>query len=107
MMFNLSRAVPAGAPAVATPVARRKRRLTAVFGTVLAVGVAAQLHLLSPGGSAADAATVTPQPLVAGQALSGVTSHGGIPGVTSFGNWRGKPAQVEVGYITVETWASM
>lgn len=107
-MFNLSRAVPVGAPAdVAIPVARRKRRLTAVFGTVLVVGLAAQLHLLTPGGSSASAATVTPQPLVAGQALSGVTSHGGIPGVTSFGNWRGKAAQVEVGYITVETWASM
>jgi hypothetical protein len=105
-MFNLSRAVPAGAPG-AVPTHRRKRRLTVVFGTVLAVGVAAQLHLLTPGGSSASAATVTPQPLVAGQALSGVTSHGGLSGVTSFGNWRGKPAQVEVGYITVETWASM
>ncbi len=107
-MFNLSRAVPAGAEVGATaPLVRRKRRLTAVFGTVLVVGVAAQLHLLTPGGSSADAATVTPQPLVAGQALSGVTSKGGLPGVSAFGNWRGKAAQVEVGYITVETWASM
>jgi hypothetical protein len=107
-MFNLSRAVPAGAAAeVPTPVDRRKRRLTAVFGTVLVVGVAAQLHLLSPGGSFASAATVTPQPLVAGRALSGVTSHGGLNAVNNFGNWRGKAAQVEVGYITVETWATM
>src|SRR3954452_9676333 len=105
MMFNLSRALPAGGPANA--VIRRKRRLTGVFGTVLVVGVAAQLHLLTPGGSSADAATVAITPLVSGKTLSGVTSHGGLSAVQNFGNWRGKPVDVTVGYLSVGTWASM
>ena len=107
-MFNLSRALPAGAnPVASTPVERRKRRLTAVFGTVLVVGIATQLHVLTPGGASASAATVTPLPLTPGVTLSGVTSHGGLSALNSFGSFRGKAAQVEVGYITVETWATM
>ncbi|BEP13261.1 hypothetical protein acdb102_15720 [Acidothermaceae bacterium B102] len=104
-MFNLPRVLPAGAPAGAAT--RRKRRLTGVFASVLVVGVAAQLHVLTPGGASASAATVAIQPLVAGKTLSGVTSHGGLSAVNSFGSWRGRAADVTVGYLSVGTWASM
>jgi len=97
----------ASAPSTRSVTARRKRRLTAAFATVLAVGVAAQLHVLTPGGGTASAATVAIQPLVSGKTLSGVTASGGLSKVNAFGAWRGKPADVVVGYISADTWSSM
>src|SRR3954447_4172060 len=85
------------AVAVTAPAAmhRRKRMLTALFATVLAAAVAAQLHVLTPGGPKADASVVQGQPLVAGRALSGVVAaNTGPSGVQNFGSWRGKSAEV-------------
>lgn len=84
---------------------RRKRVLTALFATVLAAAVAAQLHVLNPGGPKAHASVVQGQPLVAGRTLSGVVAGtSGPSGVSSFGSWRGKPAEVITVYSGTNTW---
>jgi Glycosyl hydrolase family 26 len=98
---------PAAPSTARASVNRRKRRLTAVFASVVAVGVAAQLHVLAPGGDTASAATVAIQPLQSGKTLSGVTGHGGLAALNAFGAWRGKAVDVSVGYISAGTWSSM
>jgi hypothetical protein len=82
----------------------RRRRLGTVFSAVLAFGLAAQLHVFGSAGEGTASAAVSIQPLVAGKTLSGVIIKGGIPAVTSFGNWRGRPVDVVTSYLATDTW---
>lgn len=97
--FIRARRHPAGRP--------RPASLVTAASTLAATALVTAVAIPALTAGSAEAATVRPRPIVAGHTLSGVVSHGGVSGATSFGSWRGRPIEVIVNYLGTSTWDSI
>ena len=84
-----------------------RTRLARTLTVVAAAAVTTSVAVPALTGGPAQAGTVTPRPIVAGHALSGVVSNNGLSGANAFGSWRGRPIEVIVNYLGTSTWDSI